>query len=249
MHRTLPLMSSAWKVKPRVLILGIYLADRANTVSHLVQRFDESRQCEVTQIWVALNGAPPNASVANVTVKQTSGYIPKFVLLNKLLETIDWRSYDYIVFTDDDIIVPHYFLDRYLSCQNEFDFALAQPARTRNSYADHKFCKQRKDIRGRQTLFVEIGPLFSVRRDIAPIILPFDETSGMGWGFDFVWPVLVNANNKNIGIVDNTPVDHSLRDQTSAYSSEKARQVMDNYLKDLPHLSKLDACKVLREFL
>ncbi len=231
-----------------MLVLGIYLADRANTAGHLIQRFCESQRFSVTQAWVAINGVSTDENVRVATVERIEGFVPKFKIMNRLLAARDWKTFDYLVFVDDDIVLPVGFADAFLTLQNEFDLALAQPARTANSYADRKFCRQRKEMRGRRTRFVEIGPLFSVRRDFAPAILPFDETSGMGWGYDFVWPVLAEQANLKIGIVDATPVDHSLRDQATAYSSSEAASAMHAYLQNNRHLSKQEAFTVVETF-
>lgn len=230
------------------MVLGIYLADRPNTCAHLVQRFSESHNFSVTQAWVALNGDPPDQGVSAVTVDRLKGFVPKFCILNRVLAAMDWKAFDYLIFVDDDIVVPAGFLDAFLGLQEEFDLAIAQPARTPNSYADKKFCRRLKGIRGRRTRFVEIGPLFSVRKDFLAAILPFDELSGMGWGYDFVWPVLAEAANLRMGIIDATPVDHSLRDQASAYSSSAAGEAMRVYLEGKKHLSKQEAFSVIETF-
>lgn len=234
--------------KPSVLVLGIYLANKPNTAAHLVQRFAAASDHSVTQAWVALNGDPADAGLAAVTVERLDGFVPKFCIMNRLLARLDWRCYDYLLFADDDIVVAHGFLDAYLALQAEFDLALAQPARTRNSYADRKFCRQQPGLRGRRTRYVEIGPVFSVRRDFAPAILPFDETSGMGWGYDFVWPVQAEEAGLAIGIVDATPVDHSLRDQASCYSSHEASLAMRDYLDRHRHLGKQQAFTVTAQY-
>ena len=139
------------RTNPRVLVLGIYLANRPNTCAHLVQRFSESRNFSVTQAWVALNGDPSDKGVPAVTVDQLNGFVPKFCIMNRILGAHDWKGFDYLIFVDDDIVVPAGFLDAFLGMQEEFDLAIAQPARTRNSYADRKFCRQQKGIRGRRT--------------------------------------------------------------------------------------------------
>jgi hypothetical protein len=234
--------------KPTVLVLGIYLADRSNTASHLVRRFSESRHYSITQAWVAINGSAADANLWAATVEHVQGFVPKFCILNRLLSARDWRTFDYLVVVDDDIVLPAGFVDAFLNLQIEFDFALAQPARTRNSYADRKFCRQRRGMRGRQTRFVEIGPLFSMRRDFALAVLPFDETSGMGWGYDFVWPVVAEQARLKIGIIDATPVDHSLRDQASAYSGSAAAAAMEAYLQNNRHLSKQEAFTIVETF-
>jgi hypothetical protein len=234
--------------RPRVLVLGIYLANRRHTADHLARRFGESRQCEVDQKWVALNGSPSDPFLGRHTVMQLAGFVPKFVIMNRLLAQTPWQDYDFIVFSDDDVYLPSGFLDAYLAQQVEFGLALAQPARTRNSWADRKFCRQMKGIRGRVTRYVEIGPVFSVTREFAPAILPFDETSPMGWGYDYVWPLLAEAAGRRIGIVDATPVDHSIRDQAAAYDKYGAGAAMAAYLAKHRHLSKPEAFTVLTTF-
>lgn len=234
--------------KPKVLVLGVYLADRRNTVSHLVGAFSGSARFEVTQRWVAVAGGPPDAAVAAVTVEQLRVVTPKFAILNRMLAQSEWRNFDYLLLCDDDIVLPRGFLDAFLGYQIACDFALAQPARTRSSYADRKFARAVRGIRARRTRFVEIGPLVSVRSDFAPRMLPFDESSPMGWGYDFVWPVLAEAAGLRLGIVDATPVDHSLRGQASAYSSNEASRAMIAYLERTPHLKKQDAFTVLETY-
>lgn len=140
------------------------------------------------------------------------------------------------------------FLDAYLALQSRFDLALAQPARTGNSYADRKFCRQRKWIGGRQTRFVAIGPLFTVRRDVAPHIVPFDESSSVGWGYDFVWSLIAESVGACIGIIDAAPVAHSLRGQASASGSQAAGHAMQAYLAWHRHVSKEQAFTVLQTF-
>lgn len=232
----------------KVLVAGVYLADRRNTVNHLVSAFSASRRFEVTQRWVAVAGEPPDATVAAVTVARRLAIAPKFTILNDVLARWGWRGFDFVLVCDDDIVLPRGFLDAFFSYQTRCDFALAQPARTRTSHADRKFVRAMRGVRARRTRFVEIGPLFSIRADLAARLLPFDEASPMGWGYDFVWPVIAESAGLHLGIVDATPVDHSLRGQASAYSSGEASRAMIAYLKNKPHLEKRDAFAVLETF-
>lgn len=215
---------------------------------HLVKAFSSSRHVDVVQRWTALGGASPDAAVASLTVAALTRFEPKFLVLNRLLASHGWKDFDYVLFCDDDIVVPKGFLDAFLGYQLHCDFALAQPARTRTSTADRKFVRAMKGVRARRTRFVEIGPLFSVRADLARLILPFDESSPMGWGYDFVWPVIAETAGLRLGVVDATPVDHSLRGQAAAYSSAEASRAMAEYLGRNPHLSKQEAFTVLQTY-
>ena len=66
------------------------------------------------------------------------------------------------------------------------------------------------------------------------MIFPFDETSPMGWGFDFVWPWLAEAKGRMIGVIDSTPVDHSMRKQGEAYDRIGQGNAMEQYLSKFP---------------
>lgn len=227
--------------QPRVLVLGIYLADRKNLVRHIVQELGESRHYRVTQRWAALNGMPPAPHVEKVTVLALNQRVPKFALLNRLLHGIDPARYDFILLCDDDIQLPESFLDSLLDRQSKYDFALAQPARTHNSYTDHRIVEQVDGLDARRTRFVEIGPVVSLRRDAAAILLPFDEDCGMGWGLDFLWPVAIESAGLKMGIIDATPVAHALRPAAKSYGLDEALVHMQAYLEDKPHLTPQQA--------
>lgn len=232
----------------RVLVVGIYLADKKNTVEHLVKAFGSSRNYQVNQRWGSLNGAPPSARVAGVTSLKIEGRIPKFTLINKLLANVDLSEYDYLIVCDDDITVPRGFLDRLLECQSHYDFALAQPARTHNSYLDHSIVEVVDGLDARETRFVEIGPLFCLRKDAFSSLLPFDECAPMGWGLDFVWPAMLQAAGLRMGIVDATTVDHSHRKPFTQYDGGAALRGMNAYLATRPHLEQDEAFVVLHEY-
>jgi len=246
--RVVPIADAFAGTRPRVLVLGIYLANRPNTVAHLVRAFSIAQHVDVTQQWLAMGEGPADPIAAPVTLEALRTPEPKFAALNRVLGRQDWKRFDYLVFCDDDIVVPRGFLDAFFSHQLKFDFALAQPARTRTSYADRKFVRAMKGVRARRTRFVEIGPFVSMRADIAPLLLPFDEASPMGWGYDFVWPVIAERAGLRIGVIDATAIDHSLRGQASHYSSEQASRAMARYLERNPHLSKQEAFTVLDRY-
>ena len=172
--------------------------------------------------------------------------IPKFRLLNQLGAAAELDAYDAVVVTDDDITLPAGFIDAYLARQFALGFSLAQPARAFHSFYDHRFTLQRPWCTARQTRFVEIGPVFSLTRDAYPLLLPFDEQSPMGWGYDYVWPAVLGASGLRMGIIDATPVDHSHRPQGSAYSRNEHGQIMDRFLAERPHLRPREAMITVR---
>jgi len=232
---------------PRVLVLGIYLADRLHAADHLVERFASSPGLVVEQRWMALGGAAPAGRLGAVTVQVAGAPQPKFTLINRLLRPGDLDRFDFVVVCDDDIHVPHGFLPALIGHQRNLDFALAGPARTWNSHFDHAFSLRRPWLRARQTRFVECGPLVSFRQDAARLLLPFDEAGAM-WGFDFVWPEVIGRHGLAMGIVDALPVDHSLRAQAAAYDKSGEDAAMARYLAATPHLSMEEAFTVIRRY-
>ncbi len=226
--------------KPRVLVLGIYLP------TQLHNAIDESRilraatTCTVTQRWIALGGKTA-IDLADVTAASINEPTPKFELLNRLIAANDIDAYDYLVIVDDDIVMPERFLDAFIDLQQRARFALAQPARTNDSYYDHPIVAQQRGVLARQTMFVEIGPVTSIHRSLFDAILPFDLTSAMGWGYENVWSYRVRERGLRMGIIDAVPVSHSLRKPVANYSWDIANQDRHALLAKHPHLP-LDQC-------
>jgi hypothetical protein len=229
----------------RALVLGVYLAGKPNTAEHIAATIGASEQVEVRQRWVALGDGPPGGALGAVTALALSEPTPKYVLLNRLLDEEDLDDYDYVLTLDDDIVLPDGFLDLFLGVQAGTGFALAQPARTHNSYVDHPIVLQQRGVLARRTLFVEIGPAVSFARDIYGLVFPFDESNPMGWGFENVWARLLRDSGIPQGIVDAVPVDHSIRPPVAHYRWSEANGDRDRYLAQNPHLAYEDCFRVL----
>lgn len=228
--------------KKRILILGIYMADKKNFASCLVREFAKSELFIVKQAWVSIGESNPKSrQLREVTFKVLREKVPKFILLNRLLAKFNLNNYDYILFTDDDIVVERGFIDKYFFFQSLTGFSLAQPARTIFSELSHRITKIKPGSIARETRFVEIGPLFSMEKAIYSDLLPFDESSPMGWGYDFVWPVIIIKKGLTMGIIDGVPVNHSIRPNRILYSGSMVEAQMNEYLSKNTHLSPLDA--------
>ena len=225
----------------RALVLGIYLADKPNTAEHVAATLARSHDLEVRQRWVALGGEPADGVLGSVTALTVTEPTPKYALLNRLLSEEDLASYEFVVITDDDIVLPAGFLDLFLGVQAGVGFDLAQPARTVNSYVDHPIVLQQRGVIARRTLFVEIGPVVSFGHEIFDLAFPFDETNPMGWGFENVWSYLLRERGKSEGIVDAVPVDHSIRQAVAHYKWADAVAARERYLAANPHVP-LDEC-------
>ena len=234
--------------RPAVLLLGICLGDERNTLEHLVGRFGESQYCAVTQAWVVIGCTVPDVQRVDVSIHHQARRTPRMSLLNDMLARVTVDAYDYIVVCDDDVLLRAGFVDAFIGWQQYLDFSLAQPARTRNSYIDHPVVLRDPRLAARETNFVEIGPVVSVHRRAVPLILPFDASSPMGWGLDFVWPCLLHAHGLSLGIIDAAPVDHSLRRPGQTYAKAGALSDMALYLERHEHVAPADIGKIVTSY-
>jgi hypothetical protein len=183
-----------------------------------------------------------------VTVLTVHDKTPKFALANRLLDGVALEAYDYVLVVDDDIMLPDDFLDRFIEQQQGLDFAIAQPARTRSSSIDHPIVEQQLGVVARRTLFVEIGPVVSFHRSVFPLVFPFDLVSPMGWGYENVWALELLTRGLRMGIVDATPVDHSLRPTLANYSWPVGDAGRTALFERRAHLPLDDCMRVLEVF-
>jgi glycosyltransferase involved in cell wall biosynthesis len=232
----------------RVLVLGVYLAGKPNTAEHIASTLASSSDLEVRQRWVALGGEPRNAELGSVTAMTIAEPTPKYSLLNRLLAEEDLAAYDFVLTTDDDIVLPDGFLDLFVGVQAGVGFDLAQPARTPNSHVDLPIVFQQRGVVARRTQFVEIGPVASFGSEIYDLVFPFDETNPMGWGFENVWSHLLREQGRTLGIVDAVPVDHSIREPVAHYEWSDADADRQRYLARHPHLPNEECFRVLEIF-
>jgi hypothetical protein len=231
-----------------VLAVGVYLSERENNAVEISRELARSRDWRVEQRWIALGNAPVPEPLAAVTTAVVRARTGKFTLVNRLVPEADLGRHDFVLVCDDDIALPEGFVDRYLALVRRYDLALAQPARTHDSYVENWIVEQLDGLVARRTRFVEIGPLFSIRRDAARILMPFDEAAPMGWGYDVAWPVAVERAGLRMGIVDATPVAHKMRKTVSLYDVHETAFEMRRYLARTPHLTPHEAFSIVEAY-
>jgi hypothetical protein len=235
-------------MKRPIVVLGVYLTDQPSLVESVSAALATSSRWQVEQRWAALGRGAIPGPMKSVTVWSSDTMVPKFTVLNRLLEDIDLDEAAWVVVCDDDVGLPAGFLDAYLALVERYEFALAQPARTPESYIDHPFVERLAGLTARRTRFVEIGPVFSVRQDATRLLLPFDETSQMGWGYDAAWPCRIESAGLRMGIIDATPVTHSFRKPVTHYDFDHATSQMKAYLHGRPQLTASEAFRILESY-
>lgn len=226
--------------RPRLLVVGVYMAREPNHVNHLVNEFAMAKKVGVEQRWVCMNGRPPNDNVAKVTVKMLDENQPKWQIVNDVITVQDLDQFDYLMISDDDVLLGSNFVDCFIAEQQSLDFALAQPALTWRSFTDHEIVRRRLFTRARQTNFVEVGPVVSFRQDFMKVVFPFSLESPMGWGYDLTWPMIARDLGLTVGIIDGVPIDHSLRARGRLYDRRKQIVIMEAFLSNRPYVPQAE---------
>jgi hypothetical protein len=170
----------------------------------------------------------------------TTGGRGKFENLNLLLARNEIAASDWLLFVDDDVLLPRGFLDAFLFIAERFELQLAQPAHRARSHAAWPLTRRRPGSVVRETGYVEIGPVVAMHASAFDVLLPFPELRS-GWGLDAHWAALARAHGWKLGIVDATPIRHQLRRIASFYDRDEAVAEGRRFLADRPYLSAADS--------
>ena len=169
----------------------------------------------------------------------------KFERLNELLDGRDLDGRDWLVILDDDVDLPRGFLDRFLAAAESAGLLLAQPAHRLRSHAAWDVTRRVPGALARETTFVEIGPVTAFARPTFGTLLPFPTGLRMGWGLDAHWSALAAEHGWPIGVVDATPVGHTLRAVAASYPRAEAIAEAQAFLDGRPYVTR-DEVRTLR---
>ena len=167
----------------------------------------------------------------------------KWANLNAAMAVHAPADHDWLLLVDDDVVLPHGFLDAFLAACERFDFRLAQPAHAFASHAAWRVTRRRPGVLARRTRFVEIGPMTALHRSTFATLLPFPDLQ-MGWGLDVHWGAVAEQQGWPVGIVDATPVRHT-RPVAGGYSKDLAGAEALAFLADRPYLRAEEAQETL----
>ena len=184
-----------------VLVLCVYRARHAPNVRALVT--DGDRRGWETRLW-ALDDVDPEIERATLG----NGPGAKFPLLNALLDADVHAGRDWVVVVDDDVEFDGARIEALLGVAEASGLELVQPAQHELSRRHNDIVVRRPLAIARRTTFVEIGPVFAVRRSLASRVLPFPAAHTMGWGLELDWYRLAQ-DGAALGIVDLVPVRHT----------------------------------------
>lgn len=168
----------------------------------------------------------------------------KFENLNLLLGRNELRDYDWALILDDDVRLPHGFLDVFLFLAERFDLDLAQPAHLARSHAAWPLTRRQPASVVRETGYVEIGPVVAMRDTTFGVLFPFPELRA-GWGLDAHWAALAQSHGWRLGIVDATPIRHQLRRIATFYDRDEAVAEGRRFLAERPYVKASDSQRTL----
>jgi hypothetical protein len=208
-----------------VLVLGVARPQHAREVARL------RRELLRSQHDVELHLEPPRSGAG------------KWANLNALLAAHPPGDADWLLLVDDDVALPHRFLDDFLFVAEHLGLRLAQPAHAFASHAAWRVTRRRPGSIARQTRFVEIGPVTAIHAQAFGVLLPFPELE-MGWGLDGHWAALAAAAGLPLGIVDITPIRH-LRPVATNYPHADAIAEADRFLAERAYVTRAQAAEVL----
>jgi hypothetical protein len=225
--RSLRLNLAARSDPPRrkVLVLGVERPEHGALAQKIRRELLRSRHD------VELHTGPPGA-------------LGKFENLNLLLASAVGGSsipgHDWLLVIDDDVELPHDFLDRFLFLAERFSLDLAQPAHQLSSHAAWLLTRRRPGSVVRETSFVEIGPVTAFARSTFSTLLPFPSLR-MGWGLDLHWAALAREHAWRCGVIDATAIGHRVAPAANAYSREVAVAEARAFLSEHPYLRANEA--------
>jgi len=168
------------------------------------------------------------------------GALGKFANLNALLREHDPTAHDWLLVVDDDVALPRGFLDAFLALAEEADLMLAQPAHRLFSHAAWPVTRRSARSLVRRSAFVEIGPVTGFHATAFDALLPFPDLA-MGGGLDAHWSAVARERGWPVGIVDATPVGHTLAPAAQGYSREAAVAEARAFLAGRPYVTRREA--------
>ncbi len=168
----------------------------------------------------------------------------KFENLNALLEEHPAAGHHWLIVFDDDIELPHGFLDRFLFLAERFELDLVQPAHRLASHAAWRVTRRRRGSVVRQTQFVEVGPLTAFSSRTFPTLLPFPPLR-MGWGLDAHWAAVARQRGWRCGVIDALAINHRAAPAAQAYSRTQTIAEARAFLAQRPYLPAEEAQRTL----
>lgn len=132
----------------------------------------------------------------------------KYHLLKSFIQdNINFISnYEYIWLPDDDVSILPKNINKLFNLAKEYKLNISQPAM--EGYVSHEITRPVKDSILRYTNFVEVlAPLFD-KETLLKMYNTFNFNYS-SWGYDYLWPHLLNYPQDKIAIIDDVIMNHT----------------------------------------
>lgn len=156
------------------------------------------------------------------------------------------ERYDYFWLPDDDIAATSRDVDLLFDLMRRYNFELAQPSLSQDSYLSHLITLTNPAFAFRYTNFVELmAPILS--RTMLKKILPLFAQTRSGFGIDFVWQRFVGDPLREVAIIDDVVVRHTrpvggaLHNMITSEGFMSARQEQDVFLAPYGDVVKIES--------
>lgn len=118
------------------------------------------------------------------------------------------KDYDYISFTDDDLLASSSCFNNVFNKMKEYDLWISQPSLSHDSFINHKELEQNDKSILRYTSFVEIMTPFFKTSILEKIKHTINDTDS-GWGLEFLWFDMLDAPQDKFAIIDDCCFKHT----------------------------------------
>jgi hypothetical protein len=153
-----------------------------------------------------------NKDIAKMYSKQTP-YVyaakgEKYHLLKSFIlsEPEFISQYSYIWLPDNDVSISTKNINKLFKLANKYNLSLAQPAMI--GYVSHQITLPQPKNLLRYTNFVEVlAPLMSL--DTLMLVKNTFDKNYSGWGYDALWPYMLNYPQDKIAIIDSIVMTHT----------------------------------------
>ena len=225
-----------------VLVTGRYVPGPANLLPAVLPDLRSERH-DVHFAYGSSAAPEPAMAAETVAGDLTAG---KFENVNAAIEAsgLDPADMDWTIVMDEDVLLAHRFVDRFVALCEALGFDLAQPAQTHMSHAAWRVVRRRPGAIARETNFVEIGPVTAFSRRAAAELLPFPDLR-MGWGLDAHWAAYARERGWKLGVVDSLPVRHEARAVAVTYGREAAIEEGQRFLAGREYIATAEGRRTL----
>jgi hypothetical protein len=115
-------------------------------------------------------------------------------------------KYSYIWLPDDDVYLSTEDINNLFKLAEEYDLYLCQPSM--KGYVSHEITLPKPNSLLRYTNFVEIlAPLMNLKTLM--LVKDIFNENYSGWGYDFLWPYMLNYPEDKIAIIDAITMTHT----------------------------------------